>query len=238
MRKYLFLFYPLCLYCIFSLPALLVSALLYSKGTDLFIANAIATTGMALFYLRGKRRKTEGLTHLPWNRMFLLAGAFLVPIVLLIIFFTGKAWVRIDLTTYLINCLLSFFSISLCEELLFREFLTVRMRAATLPRWTVLLIPALMFSLCHRPESGSLFLQRLLLGTGLGFLYQRGGMALCVSAHWVYNIVLYTFHTTLPHMTALYTASRAALCTVLCLSFLLVSVIAYCLIISKFARYT
>lgn len=235
MRKYLFLAYPICLYVVFSLSVVPLFALFYTCGIDLIIANSLGTLGMTLTYLFGKRKKTEGLTAVPWRSIFLLTGTMALPVVLLSLLLTIKAFGSIDLTTYLINCTWSFFCISLCEELLFREFLTVRMKTAKMPNFLILLLPALLFSLCHRPESVSFLLQRFILGTLLGYLYQKGGLALCVAVHWMYDIIIYTFHTTLPYVTTCYSAARAALHATLCLLSLFIMVVVYCLNKSKFA---
>ncbi|HHV02440.1 MAG: CPBP family intramembrane glutamic endopeptidase [Bacteroidales bacterium] len=239
MRKYLFIAYPVWLYVIFSVPTLLVSALFYSKFSDLLIINSAGALAMVLIHLCGKRKKMTQLPAMPWKRVFLTTGIMLVPVAALTASLTGKAFLNADLVTYLINCFWSFFWISCCEELLFREFLIFRMRKVNIPGWLTVLLPALLFSLCHRPESVSLLVQRFFLGALLGYLFlKRGDISLNVAVHWVFNIVIYTFQFTLQEVTALYSAPRAGLNVLLCLLSLLGIVVAYSINKSKFARYT
>lgn len=239
MRKYLFIAYPVGLYLIFGLPVLLLSAILYSGGIDLLTANSVGAMGITLLHMRRKRRKMTTLPAMPWKRMFLLTGIMMIPVVSFTAVLTGKAFLQIPLTPWLINCTWSFFWVACCEELLFREFLITRMQEARIPAWVILILPAVMFSLCHRPESLSLLLQRFVLGTCFGFLYlKKRDIALCMATHWVYNMILYTFQYSLPDVTALYSASRAALNVLLCMLSLLGIVVAYSINKSKFARYT
>ena len=205
MRKYLFIAYPVGLYLIFGLPVLLLSAILYSGGIDLLTANSVGAMGITLLHMRRKRRKMTTLPAMPWKRMFLLTGIMMIPVVSFTAVLTGKAFLQIPLTPWLINCTWSFFWVACCEELLFREFLITRMQEARIPAWVILILPAVMFSLCHRPESLSLLLQRFVLGTCFGFLYlKKRDIALCMATHWVYNMILYTFQYSLPDVTALY----------------------------------
>lgn len=238
MRKYLFIAYPVWLYVIFSVPTLLISAILYTKGADILTVNSIGSMGMVVAYLKGKRKKTTQWPEISWKRIFLTTGTMLIPVVILTTSLTGKAFLYVDLTTYLINCTWTFFWVSCCEELLFREFLMIRMRKAGMPGWLTLLLPALLFSLCHRPESVSLLVQRMVLGMLLGYIFmKKENIALNVAAHWIYNIVIYTFQCTVQQVTVLYSASRAGLNVLLCLLSLLGIVVAYSINKSKFAGY-
>jgi len=239
MRKVLFLVYPVWLYVVFSLPALLLSSILYTKGVDLITGNSFGAMGMVLLHMRRKRKKMTELPAMPWKRIFLVTGVMMIPAASLTAFLTGKAFPAMHLTPWLINCTWSFFWISCCEELLFREFLITRMKKADFSRWLILMLPALLFSLCHRPESVSLLLQRAVMGIVLGYLYfKKGDIALCISTHWVYNIILYTFQYFLPRVTTMYSASRAALNLLLCLFSLLGIVVAYSINKSKFAGHS
>ncbi|MDD4920499.1 MAG: type II CAAX endopeptidase family protein [Bacteroidales bacterium] len=239
MRKVLFLAYPVWLYVVFSLPALLLSAILYTQGVDIITINSIGAVGMVLLHMRRKRKKMTELPEMPWKRMFLITGIIMIPVATLTAGLTGKAFFNMPLTPWLINCTWSFFWISCCEELLFREFLITRMKERGFPWWLILMLPALLFSLCHRPESVSLLIQRAAMGIILGFLYFKiGDIALCISTHWVYNIILYTFQYFLPRVTTLYSASRAALNVLLCMLSLLGIVVAYSINKSKFAGHS
>ncbi|MBP6867899.1 MAG: CPBP family intramembrane metalloprotease [Bacteroidales bacterium] len=239
MRKVLFIAYPVWLYIIFSLPALLLSAILYTRGVDLITTNSIGAMGMVLLHMRRKRKKMAELPAMPWKRILMVTGIMLIPVATLTAGLTGKTFFDMHLTPWLINCTWSFFWISCCEELLFREFLITRMKKADFSRWLILMLPALLFSLCHRPESVSLLLQRAVMGIVLGYLYfKKGDIALCISTHWVYNIILYTFQYFLPRVTTMYSASRAALNLLLCLFSLLGIVVAYSINKSKFAGHS
>ena len=144
-----------------------------------------------------------------------------------------------DWKTYLPVVLGTFFWASLSEELLFREFLITRMKETGMTAWVMIPLTALLFSLCHRPETGSLFLQRLVTGMLLGYLYLGSGdIALTVSTHWIYNTIVYTFQMTLPSVTLLYSSGRAGLNVLFCLLSLLGTVVVYSINKSKFAGYT
>ncbi|HOO43289.1 MAG TPA: CPBP family intramembrane metalloprotease [Bacteroidales bacterium] len=240
MRKYLFLAYPVGLYVIFSLPVLLLSVMLKAVfGTDPLMTHAIGAMGMALYHIKRKRKQMTNMPAVPWKRIFFLAGIMFVPVVTLTLGLTGKAFFKTVTGSFPVIVLGTFFWASLSEELLFREFLTCRMQKTGMSRYIILLLPALMFSLCHRPESASLFAQRFILGTGLGFLFLKTkDLALCTATHWIYNIVIYTFHYTFREVSLLYSPARAALNVLLCLLSLLGIVVAYSINKSKFAGYT
>ncbi len=240
MRKYLFLAYPVGLYVIFSLPVLFLSATLKAVfGTDPLLTHAVGAMGMALSHITTKRKRMTELGAVPWKRIFSLAGIMLIPVATLTLSLTGKAFFKTITGSYPAIVLGTFFWASLSEELLFREFLTCRMQKTGMPRWIVLLLPALMFSLCHRPESLSMLAQRFFLGTGLGILFLKTkDLALCTATHWIYNILIYTFHYTFQEVSIIYSPARAALNALLCLLSLLGIVVAYSINKSKFAGYT
>lgn len=240
MRKYLFLAYPVGLYVIFSLPVLFLSATLKAVfGIDHLLTHALGAMGMALSHIMVKRKKMTDPGKLPWKQMFSLAGIMMIPVVTLTLSLTGKAFFNTLTGSFPLITLGTFFWASLSEELLFREFLICRMQKTGMPRWLILLLQALMFSLCHRPESFSMLIQRFMLGAGLGVLFLKTkDLALCTATHWVYNIVIYTFHCTFQEVSTIYSPARAALNVLLCLLSLLGIVVAYSINKSKFARYT
>lgn len=240
MRKYLFIAYPVWLYVLFTFPALIAAALLKTLlGTDPLIAHMAGAAGMCLTYMAGKRKRMKQLPAVPWKRIFRLSGLMLAPVATLTVILTGKAFSNLDWNTYLPVVLGTFFWASLSEELLFREFLITRMKETGMTAWVMIPLTALLFSLCHRPETGSLFLQRLVTGMLLGYLYLGSGdIALTVSTHWIYNTIVYTFQTTLPSVTLLYSSGRAGLNVLLCLLSLLGTVVVYSINKSKFAGYT
>jgi len=240
MRKYLFLAYPVGLYVIFSLPVLFLSATLKAVfGTDPLLTHAVGAMGMVLSHIQVKRKQMTDVPAVPWKRIFSLAGIMLIPVATLTLILTGKAFFNTVTGSFPAIVLGTFFWASLSEELLFREFLTCRMQKIGMPFWIILLLPALLFSLCHRPESVSLLAQRFILGTVLGFLFLKTkDLALCSATHWIYNIVIYTFHYTFQEVSVVYSPARAALNVFLCLLSLLGIVVAYSINKSKFAGYT
>jgi membrane protease YdiL (CAAX protease family) len=213
-------------------------AVLRAQGTDLLLVNSLGFLCMCLVYLRGKRRKTPGLAPIPWLRIFLFTACLMLPVALLTFFLIGNAFGSVKIITFLVNCTVSFGIVSVCEELLFREFLIVRLEALNAPLWLILLLPALLFSLCHRPESLSLLVQRFILAMGLAFLYRKSGLVISIAVHWVYNVIIYTFHSTLPYVAQWYGTPRAALYVLLCLFSVFIMVIVFYLNKSIFVRYT
>ncbi|MFA7088827.1 MAG: CPBP family intramembrane glutamic endopeptidase [Bacteroidales bacterium] len=240
MRKYLFLAYPVGLYVIFSLPVLFISATLKAVlGIDPLLTHVVGAMGMALSHIQVKRKRMTDVPSVPWKRIFTLAGIMLIPVATLTLSLTGKAFFKTVTGSFPAIVLGTFFWASLSEELLFREFLICRMQKTGMPRWTILLLSAMMFSLCHRPESVSLFSQRFILGAGLGLLFLKTkDLAMCTATHWIYNIVIYTFQYTFQEVSVLYSPARAALNVFLCLLSLLGIVVAYSINKSKFAGYT
>lgn len=162
----------------------------------------------------------------------------MLPVALLTFFLIGNAFGSVKIITFLVNCTVSFGIVSVCEELLFREFLIVRLEALNAPLWLILLLPALLFSLCHRPESLSLLVQRFILAMGLAFLYRKSGLVISIAVHWVYNVIIYTFHSTLPYVAQWYGTPRAALYVLFMSVFRFIMVIVFYLNKSIFVRYT
>ncbi len=191
------------------------------------LVNALGCLCMGLAYVKRKRSKITELGPIPWTGIFLVTAALIVPVAALSFLLIGDVFNELKHSVFLINCMVSFGVVAVCEELLFREFLTVRMKSIHMPAWLIVLLPAFLFSLCHRPESVSLLIQRFILGVALSFLYRKKGLLLCIPVHWTYNIIIYTFHTTLPHVTLVYGAPHAALHTVLSLLLVLGMVIVF-----------
>ena len=240
MRKYLFLAYPVGLYVIFSLPVLFLSASLKAVfGIDYLITHIVGAMGMALCHIKVKRKQMTDPGPVPWKQIFTIAGIMLIPVVILTLSLTGKAFFKAVTGTFPAIVLGTFFWASLSEELLFREFLICRMLKNGMPRRIILLLPALLFSLCHRPESVALLAQRFITGVVLGFIFLKTkDLSLCTATHWVYNIIIYTFHCTFQEVSILYSPGRAALNVLLCLLSVLGIVVAYSINKSKFAGYT
>ncbi len=191
------------------------------------LVNALGCLCMGLAYVKRKRSKITELGPIPWTGIFLVTASLIVPVAALSFLLIGDVFNELKHSVFLINCMVSFGVVAVCEELLFREFLTVRMKSIHMPAWLIVLLPAFLFSLCHRPESVSLLIQRFILGVALSFLYRKKGLLLCIPVHWTYNIIIYTFHTTLPHVTLVYSAPHAALHTVLSLLLVLGMVIVF-----------
>lgn len=236
-HTYSFLFYPIGLFLICFIPAGLIAALLHqTAGIDVRIPLSFCSLTMCLCYGLGKRR-TLHLHPIPWIRMALLCLFCLGGTGGVLVLLGSKALSTLSYSYYVGVAGWSLAVAALAEECLFREYLLTRMRTLGWSFWKMTLLSAVLFSLCHQPESWSLFWQRLILGFLLAWLYYKtDDLALCVAAHWTYNAILCTVQQCYQELEEVYSLARIGLIMFACGGVLLGTIIVFCLNKVKFAR--
>lgn len=238
MRTYSFLFYPPGLFLICFIPAGMIAALLQqTAGIDVRISLSLCYLSMCLWYGLGKRRSLH-LGPIPWVRTALLSLLCLGITGGVLVLLGSKALGTLSLTYYVGFAGWSLAVAALAEELLFREYLITRMRALGWSFWKITLLSAVLFSLCHQPETWSLFGKRLVLGFLFAWLYYKtDDLALCVAAHWTYNFIVCTLQQCYQELEAAYSLERIGLIMVACGGVLLGTILVFCLNKVKFVRF-
>lgn len=239
-KKYGFIAYPVVVYTAFALPSLMLSAVLRTVWqADLLTANALCALGVSIFHLRYKRKKLPAAEKTGYTRLFVMSFLMLSVMAALWLILVGKALSGLNVKFLCLAVFWDFFWIAFMEELIFREYLVKKMEAAGMRLGIMLLVSSVLFSLCHRPDSAGLFLERTVLGALLFLLYFKSrDLSLCVAVHWAYNALIYTFRLVLPAVCEHYSLTRAGLTGFLCLMALLGIIIVYYPNKSKFARHS
>lgn len=238
--SYGFIAYPVLVYIAFALPSLLLSALLRGVWhADLLTANALCALGVCIYHLRYKRKKLPSIEKIDYKRLFVMSFLMLSSMAFLWGLLAGRALKGLNAGSLCLAVFWNFFWIAFMEELIFREYLAKKMEAAGMHPGIMILISSVLFSLCHRPDSAGLFLERAVLGALLFLLYFRSrDLPLCVAAHWAYNALIHTFRLALPAVCDYYSLTRAGFTGFLCLIILLGIIIVYYPNKSKFARHS
>ncbi len=237
MKKYLFLAYPLALYLLLVVPALLFSAPFRAHWhTSPAVLQSFCSIVICVIYGYGRRRKDNIPGRIPWGPALGWGLAGLAVQAAVWLGFCGKVLVTVSWKYYLSESLWSYFWIAVSEELLFREYLITRLRRLHTPLWAILLASSVIFSVSHGEQTLFLFVQRAVMGVGFGWMYYRwNNLTICIATHWVFNAMLSVMQPQQGAIESVYGVPHFGITLLLSLTALLGIIVAYWINKSKFA---